>query len=325
LSPGSSSALGVTPQGATDLHSYLNLLTNCQPPGTNLVAAALQLPAGAADTDSWRRQQLADERSGAAAASATSQLRNLALDPSRQQAVAAASGQGATAYQLSTRRHMAVLTPGPSPLLKLDPTSSLAESIVLRGARRAGGGACPQQAAAAALDAALVSEPQRRCVVHRCVVGAPLSVPLPFPGLFSSWVGREGDVVASWSPGAAAAGATAAAVSSSGDVQTAATALAGGGGGGPATSTAAAAESGASPDGRHVVSCPVLTRVVATSEFKGWLQSQSTAFTRAACSAAGRATADCWGVGSGEVEEIGERLEQLAASYSDTESGDEFD
>jgi len=214
-----------------------------------------------------------------------------------------------------------VLTPSSqSAPLKLDPTTSLAESLVLRGARATTGGPCLPAAAAAALDAVLRSEAQRRCVVHRCVVGAALPVPLPFPGLFSGEVGAGGDVVATWRP-ASEAYNTAAGGGWMGGVN--------GGSALPSSSlpssssSSSSAAAAAARDGRHVSSCPVLARVVATSEFEPWLVERARGLIRASGSAAGRALAEGWGYGRGEVEEVGERLRRLAGSYreGDSDSG----
>lgn len=219
------------------------------------------------------------------------------------QARPAAQRQAAD-YRLSTLQHAAVLAPpAGSGLLRLRPETSLAESITLRGARLPQGGPCTAQAAAAALDVVLRSEPQRYCVVHRCTAAAPLHVPLPFPGVFGVEVGAEGDIVAGWTPERAADASAAA-------------------------SAAAAAQGGRSSgsrDGRHVSSCPVLTRVVATSEFEGWISERAAGMRRAEGSAMGRSMAEGWGYGRGELDEVGERLQKLAGSYAEAVSDDGLD
>jgi hypothetical protein len=86
----------------------------------------------------------------------------------------------------------------------------LSESVVLRGARDASTGKPAGLAtASAALDEALLSERRRRqkaagggggsggggiWLQQRCVAAPPLAVPLPFPGLFSARVTRDGCV-----------------------------------------------------------------------------------------------------------------------------------
>jgi hypothetical protein len=65
------------------------------------------------------------------------------------------------------------------------------------------------------------------------------------------------------------------------------------------------------------VSCPVLTRVAATSEFAPWLEERARGLSRSSATAGGRALAEAWGYGSGDLEEVGERLRRLAGSYAD--------
>ncbi|GBG00223.1 hypothetical protein Rsub_12708 [Raphidocelis subcapitata] len=266
------------PSGATDLHSWVSLLSGRG--GANLAAAALQLPVGAAEPEDWTAQRASDARAGEAS-------------PAE-----AGRGEAGPSYRLSTLRNTVVLAPSP-PALRLQPDSSLAESVVLRGARRASGLPATARDAAAALDAALRSEPPRRCVMHRCVSPAAVAVPLPFPGIFGPAVGPEGEVVARWSPAAAQAALAA--------------------GAGPGSAAAGAR------DGRHVASCPVLTRVAATSEFGPWLEERARALLRASATAGGRALGEGWGYAGADLEEVGERLRRMAGSYADGSDDDGLD
>jgi hypothetical protein len=297
---GPASAAGAS--SATDLHSWVSLLTGRG--GANLAAASLQLPAGAASTSGWHELQQADGRTQGGSRESGG---NGGGGGGGGEASGGGGGEGggggggsggagSHGYPLSTLENVGVLTPG-SPALAMDPAKSLAESIVLRGARAAGGGAAAPAAAAAALDAALRSEPPRRCVVHRAAAAAPLAVPLPFPGLFGPAVGRDGDVVAEWSPAASTSGAAL----------------------GPAAGGRAAR------GGRHVASCPALTRVTATSEFQPWLRARAEGLRRGAGSVAGRGLAEGWGYGRGELGEVQERLAALAGSYSEAASDDGLD
>jgi hypothetical protein len=264
--------------------------------GANLAAASMQLPAGAAGADEWRAQRQADAR-----------LQGRGGGDSGGDG--GSSGGGGHGYPLSTCRFAGMLTPG-APAVTMAPGASLAESVVLRGARTAAGAPARAPEAAAALDAALRAEPPRRCVVHRATAAAPLAVPLPFPGLFLPPVGPQGDVVATWSPTAGA---------SSGGVA----ALAAGEGEAPPGAAPTAAASGR--DGRHVASCPVLTRVSATSEFAPWLQARAAGLRHGVGGVAGRALAEGWGYGRGELAEVEERLAGMAASYAEAESDDGLD
>ena len=303
---GAASALEA-PRGAADVHSWAQLLTaGGGGGGSNFAAMALQLPAGAADTDEWRRSRERDARQ--------QQTHGSGSGGGGGGGGSGATGTGgaagpAGAYGLSTVRGAAILVPGPA-APAMAPQASVAESIVLRGARTPalggsggdGGGsggsgssdsrACSVDEAAAALDGALLAEPRRRCIVHRCVSPAALAVPLPFPGLFGPGLDRSGGVVAGWSP---------------------------------ERQRAAALAAGAGGDGRHVASCPVLARVAASRDFEPWLAARAAGLRRAASSGAGRALAEAWGYGAGDLAEAEERLRALAGAYSAADSDDGLD
>jgi hypothetical protein len=147
-------------------------------------------------------------------------------------------------YETLSLPTVASLTPGVRIRGNTNNDRLLSESLVLRGARDArSGAAAPLERAAACLDAALLAERRRLSpssgawLQQRCVVSAPLAVPLPFPGLFAGRVTRDGCV-----------------------------SLAAGGGGG-----------GGGGAGHHVASAPVLSRLAASAAFSGKLEAMAAA------------------------------------------------
>jgi type II secretory pathway pseudopilin PulG len=163
----------------------------------------------------------------------------------------------------------------------------LSESLVLRGARDArSGAAAPLASAAACLDAALLAERRRlfspsagsssgAWLQQRCVVAAPLAVPLPFPGLFAGRVTRDGCV-------SLAAGG-------------------GGGGGGGAVA-------GGGGAGHHVATAPVLSRLAASAAFSGKLEAMAAALRP---SSGVGVLAAAWGYDKAELGEMSERLVRM--------------
>ena len=153
----------------------------------------------------------------------------------------------------------------------------LAESITLRGARRGGQAAATAQAAAA-LDALLLGEQRPRSVQHRCIVPMPMCVPLPYPRIFKPGVSYHGDLAGA---GASSAGA------------------APGRGGG------------------EVGTCPVLTRLIASSAHEQLLARTAAQLKQAAASVAGASTMAGWGYSGADVDELQERLVMLASRYQE--------
>lgn len=97
-----------------------------------------------------------------------------------------------TAAQPFTNSHLMSLTAG-----ILETSRRRAEVIVLRGPRSKDGISIKDICSVAlpALHEALIAEGRYRCVQHTALTGQALPIPLPFPKLFSSTVGKHGDVL----------------------------------------------------------------------------------------------------------------------------------
>lgn len=163
-------------------------------------------------------------------------------------------------------------------------------------------------AAAEALDAVLRSEPHRRCVMHRCITPMPLAMPLPFPGIFSPQVSPAGDIITTWAQQ---------------QQQQQQEGRVGGSGVNGHNAVSNLSGAGRHP-GSHVSTSPVLARLVNSSEFDQVLVHASDALGRASGSASGRALLDAWGYSAADVDDLRERVQELASRYREGESDDEF-
>lgn len=161
-SPCPTSPLGMA-TGAASMHDLACLLNGAAHCSLAAVSAALPCPA------------LPDERHLAEARDL--RTRHRADSPSLRQS------------RLWTRSNTACWSPG----MQAPPGQALAESVVLRGARR-GGAPLQSHQASDLLDQSLMLEGER-CVQARCVVPQAMPVPLPFPGIFQNTVLRYGDLV----------------------------------------------------------------------------------------------------------------------------------
>jgi len=188
---------------------------------------------------------------------------------------------------------MPTLTPG----VEDDKGASLAEALVLRGGRTADGALATTSRAGAALDAVLLRE-RRRCVQHACVVPMPMAVPLPFPRLFAHGLSRNGVPPALATPAEAPAGAAGASLS------------------GPAPAHGVA----------DVETAPLLVKLRSSRQFEGVVGRVLADVRRAHALPGGQATLDAWGYGGGggDLDEVCERLAEMAAAYNESDDAFEF-
>jgi hypothetical protein len=224
-------------------------------------------------------------------------------DPRLQQQQQALSSSSSSLYESMALPAVASLTPGVRIGARATAASNggassssgggrlLAESIVLRGARDASTGrAAALSSASAALDEALLAERQQQqqqqqrasgggggggsgiWLQQRCVAAPPLAVPLPFPGLFSARVTRDGCVSRASAVGAGGAP------------------LRGG--------------------GHHVAAAPAMTRLAASPAFAGRLSAMSRALRASAPGGLGTVAAS-WGYDRAELAELAERLARM--------------
>lgn len=229
------------------MHSLVQLLTGRG--GARCAAMGMQLPAGCLPSSLHAAGERRDERMSHGMQNGSAGAASHGPGSSGSSVAAASSSSG---YDLSVQG-AAMLCPG---LRTAASDDCLAESITLRGARLRGQLAS-SLAAATALDAVLLVE-GRRCVQHRCIAPMPLAVPLPFPHMFApSVVSYQGEV---GSPVGSSSGS------------------------GSSTAAGAAAASGGPGE---VATCPVLTRLLASSAFESLILRQEQQLARGAASVAG--------------------------------------
>eukprot|EP00877_Chromochloris_zofingiensis_P001849 jgi/Chrzof1/11665/Cz06g04100.t1 len=262
----------------------------------------MQLPAGYCP-EPHQQQQSADDRVGRNAAPAGQHAGQAVSQQAGQTAPVNGQTAAAHSWRLSTTN---VLPMGPTGI-RLSLEHSVAESITLRGPRGLRG-PISTTAAAEALDAVLRSEPHRRCVMHRCITPMPLAMPLPFPGIFSPQVSPAGDIITTWAQQ---------------QQQQQQEGRVGGSGVNGHNAVSNLSGAGRHP-GSHVSTSPVLARLVNSSEFDQVLVHASDALGRASGSASGRALLDAWGYSAADVDDLRERVQELASRYREGESDDEF-
>uniref|UniRef100_A0A7S3QR85 Misato Segment II tubulin-like domain-containing protein n=1 Tax=Dunaliella tertiolecta TaxID=3047 RepID=A0A7S3QR85_DUNTE len=289
------------PIGACNLHSLAKLLQGHGRGGQNLTSLGLALPAPHLPADMQQLGELTDTRmhhphgpsSAAAAAGATE----------GHAASQAATGQRQNDWaglpQGGPDNWITPLTEG----VQNAAGACLAQSTSLRGPRTAYGPAhC--STAHSELLALLQRGPHRRCVQHLCIHPLPLLLPLPFPRMFSSAVGLNGDLS---SPVAGLRQSHAPSQQQG------------------VTPAAPSAPSTRSDRLVHDVrTAPVITQLAASSEFEGYLNKVAQNWRQAAASCIGQTMLEGWGVSKSDATETEEALLQAASTYAEGESDTEL-
>lgn len=222
----------------------------------------------------------ADPHTAAASADARQQLRQAAGVHRRHQQHQASESRQASSNAIFTDG-AASWTPGIRGLA----SETEAELVVLRGCRTGGATAATSDEAAAALDASLAAE-GARCVQRRCVVPSPMPIPLPFPHLFTTAVGRYGDIM----------------------------------GGSAAIGRSTVPRSMGSNPLDAVVSAPVMTRLASSRGFRDLLSCQHHHLHYAIHAGAGHAALSAGELTRNDIREAMEHLHDLGSVFDDSAS-----